>query len=245
MSVPIQMDLPDNKVQTYTIYPEIEWEAHGAVLKPILLSVCFPGALPPHLVRKDVPIQVTVSLPKELTSFTAPVIDSVSCNCLLGGSDSCSFSPSDGDYEREILVPSPTNDNVDRFCDPPYEQPITFLPLPVTFDYQSSCNWEMLCKDIEAWLVTIPYSTPLRSWGRDAFWLAFIAAYPEFPHGKWPRWNSNIPLEGSFIEEWTMSSVGSTVNLSNLCQVRQQLWHDFSIHVGLFYPLPIVSPGSA
>ncbi|KAL0567445.1 protein kinase, partial [Marasmius crinis-equi] len=39
-------------------------------------------------------------------------------------------------------------------------------------------------------------------WGREAYWMAFTAAYPEFPRGEWPSWDASIGLDGPYIIEW-------------------------------------------
>ncbi|KAG2115682.1 hypothetical protein BD769DRAFT_1391176 [Suillus cothurnatus] len=37
-----------------------------------------------------------------------------------------------------------------------------------------------------SWLLTLMDTvTPEWTWGRDAFWYAFVAANPDFPNGKW------------------------------------------------------------
>ncbi|EIW73930.1 hypothetical protein CONPUDRAFT_78417 [Coniophora puteana RWD-64-598 SS2] len=59
---------------------------------------------------------------------------------------------------------------------------IPFLPLPVDFDPADSSHWAALADDIQAWLLsTVPPTSSQWTWGRDAFWLAFTAAYPAFP----------------------------------------------------------------
>ncbi|KAJ8582621.1 hypothetical protein M405DRAFT_708070, partial [Rhizopogon salebrosus TDB-379] len=79
---------------------------------------------------------------------------------------------------------------------------IPFLPLQ-HFNYSDWATWAALSKDIEGWLaVEVDAEMQLWTWGRDAFWLAFVVAYPLFPRGSWPKWDPRIPLEGTFIEQW-------------------------------------------
>ncbi|KAG1887730.1 hypothetical protein F4604DRAFT_1526692, partial [Suillus subluteus] len=69
------------------------------------------------------------------------------------------------------------------------------------FDYSDEAKWASLMKDIEGWLVAqVNCQMQLWTWGRDAFWLVFIVAYPSFPMGSWLKWDPQIPLEGMFIE---------------------------------------------
>ena len=119
-----------------------------------------------------------------------------------------------------------------------------FLPLPSNWDPMNTGNWVTLLKEIEQWLVASVQETtvPQWTWGRDAFWLAYIGAYPSFPSDKWEPWNPNIPLEGPFIEEWLTSDgidgalpLGTTDTLSFI-------WDEFCRHVALFYPFPLVTP---
>ncbi|KAG1833931.1 hypothetical protein EV424DRAFT_1532760 [Suillus variegatus] len=94
-------------------------------------------------------------------------------------------------------------------------------------------------------------STPEWAWGREAFWYAFIATYPNFPGGKWSFWDSSISLEGQFIEEWVGSSgIFSTViddddsklaTVSTHTDTLDYIWTEFSRHIALFYPHPLVS----
>lgn len=101
-----------------------------------------------------------------------------------------------------------------------------------------------LSKDIEQWLVNeVQTSTsPMWQWGLDAFWMAFIAAYPMFPHGKWYSWNPTIPLGGQFVEEWmngdreSNSSAGADINDDVTERATVFLWDMFCKHVALFYP---------
>ena len=65
-----------------------------------------------------------------------------------------------------------------------------------------------LADAIQDWLVAEDASfrrKALRQWGTEAFWIAFTAAYPAFPHGEWPRWNTQIGMEGQYIQSWLES----------------------------------------
>ncbi|KAI5988838.1 hypothetical protein EDC04DRAFT_2588674 [Pisolithus marmoratus] len=141
---------------------------------------------------------------------------------------------------------------------------ILFLPLPCTFDCTDSQQWDMLSKEIETWLVeeVQNLSLPMWTWGRDAFWLAFIGAHPRFPGGCWSAWDLRIPLEGTFIEEWLSGDETESVCLDGLSNSDERddchdtgnvtapfdcsttlsyIWDAFSRHITLFYPHPLIS----
>jgi hypothetical protein len=92
--------------------------------------------------------------------------------------------------------------------------PPTFLPLPSSFDPLKSTSWQSLSRQIEEWLTEIVVDTesPEWVWGREAFWMSFVAAYPSFPHGNWPRWNAKIPFDGSFIQMQMSAMQGSSTD---------------------------------
>lgn len=116
-----------------------------------------------------------------------------------------------------------------------------------------SCHWAALSKDIERWLVDDVKSTsvPQWAWGRDAFWLAYIAAHPMFPNGRWSPWDSRIPLEGQFIEEWlkddgeSSSADETPSNEAYEAAIAERtllfnIWESFGRHVALFYPFLLI-----
>ena len=119
-----------------------------------------------------------------------------------------------------------------------HDTPISFLPLRQTFDYTSPAEWAVLSKQIEEWLVgEVDTRSQLWTWGRDAFWLAFVAAYPLFPGGNWRKWDTRVPLEGTFIVEWMKRS--SDIDIENdesVANLLGHIWAEFCIHAGLFYP---------
>ncbi|KAG2156933.1 uncharacterized protein EDB93DRAFT_1238773 [Suillus bovinus] len=161
-------------------------ESEDVLLQPFSVSVWFSGAIPRHLAHSNIPIKISVSLNEEYQLFTVPVIEIASkrsrepSNNSVASSQYEPFSASDGDTS------------------------IPFLPLPSTFNHMDSDHWAELSSTIQSWLVTLADTvTPEWTWGRDAFWYAFVAANPDFPNGKWAFWNPSIPLEGQFIEEWS------------------------------------------
>ncbi|KAF9219014.1 hypothetical protein BS17DRAFT_798353 [Gyrodon lividus] len=179
--------------KTSIIYPEVRiQDMQDASLQPVLVTICFPGAVPRHLIHKNMPIQITVSMCKELRSFTSPVIEAILWNVC---NSKHSLHSSNSDLERN----NDTNTSTSR------ELPIVFLPLPRAFNYRSSQDWDNLSQKIEGQLTTTPTDPQQWTWGQ---WLAFIGANPTFPHGRWPLWDTRVPLEGSFIEDWLVIKSG-------------------------------------
>ncbi|KAG1851928.1 hypothetical protein F4604DRAFT_1933865 [Suillus subluteus] len=103
----------------------------------------------------------------------------------------------------------------------------SFLPLPPTFDHTDSGHWAELLHNIQSWLGAGKCSG-----------------------GKWTFWDPSISLEGQFIEEWVGSCgiVDMTIDNDNeLAAVSTHgdtldyIWSEFSRHIALFYPYPLVS----
>ncbi|KIK79354.1 hypothetical protein PAXRUDRAFT_832893 [Paxillus rubicundulus Ve08.2h10] len=224
--------------KTSIIYPEVRiQDMQDASLQPILVTVCFPGTLPRHLIHENMPIQIAVSVCEELRSFTSPVIEAVSWNV-------CNSEHSLHSGESDLKsCGSPEGDiDTDHFAS--QELPISFVPLPRAFNYRSSQDWDNLSQQIQGWLITIPADSQQWTWGRDAFWLAFVGANPTFPRGKWPLWDVRVTLEGPFIEEWLVMSAQAQSTPSttdDLDNILQQIWFEFQSHVALFFPYPLVS----
>lgn len=128
----------------------------------------------------------------------------------------------------------------------PYNQhvdiPITFLPLPSNFNPTDSCHWSRLLGQIQCWLVNIPSDSQHWSWGHDAFWFAFVAAYPDFPSGNWLTWDARIPLQGRFIEQWLEDGAASLLGVDHSREnLLEQIWAEFCTHAMLFHPEPLFS----
>ncbi|KAG1800597.1 uncharacterized protein BJ212DRAFT_1287203, partial [Suillus subaureus] len=100
--------------------------------------------------------------------------------------------------------------------------------------------WSVLTRQVESWLVdTIQdVRAPEWAWGCDTFWMAFIAANPDFPWGSWPNWNPKISLEGKFIESWMVDNLtipaDSSLSQHILDEIHISIWDDFQ----LIFPFP-------
>ena len=81
------------------------------------------------------------------------------------------------------------------------------------------------------------------------FWLAYVTAYPKFPAGNWPIWDSRILPQGTFIEGWmdgtlVQSVIDMTDNLENKNvhkQVHLWVWDEFCWVASLFYLYPLIA----
>ncbi|KAF8837374.1 hypothetical protein BDN67DRAFT_983294 [Paxillus ammoniavirescens] len=163
-----------------------------AFLQPLIVTICFSGPVPRHLIQIDIPIEISASISEQYKGFTSPVICAKAWSVHQSEQCTCSATSSH-------IAPA-TMDQEDSAGD----LPIPFLPLAPMFNPMDSRHWATLSKDIEWWLVNDvqTMSVPQWAWGRDAFWLAYVAAHLMFPNGSWSLWDPRIPLEGQFIEEW-------------------------------------------
>ncbi|KAH0825932.1 hypothetical protein J3R83DRAFT_7630 [Lanmaoa asiatica] len=83
-----------------------------------------------------------------------------------------------------------------------------FLPLSSQFEPTNVYQWAQLANQIEVCLVADPLLESKHPGCyhlmRELFWMAFVAAHPEFPRGKWSHWNSMIAMEGEFMSRWML-----------------------------------------
>ncbi|KAI9567963.1 hypothetical protein HD554DRAFT_2097816 [Boletus coccyginus] len=237
------------------VRPDVEYIGDDhAFLQPLLVTISFSGPLPRHLIRRQIePVKITVSLSEEYNQFTAPVLRANAWS---------SYQSEHSEY----MTPHPntvqfsSSDDIGmETC--PQDFTIPFLPLPAAFDYTDTRQWASLSKEIEDWLVANIESSALSgwSWGRDAFWMAFVGAHPVFPSGRWALWDPNIPMEGTFIQEWLVggepdselpdselpdsddaSDAGNDLTLSDCSVTLSYVWDSFSKHASLFYPFPLI-----
>ncbi|KAG1800656.1 hypothetical protein EV424DRAFT_1332000 [Suillus variegatus] len=210
--------LEPHEFSTSTFCPGfLRAESEDVLLQPFSVSVWFSGAVPRHLAHSNIPIKISVSLNEEYQLFTVPVIEIASKR---------SREPSNN-------VSNLPSSQYEPFSASDGDTSIPFLPLPSTFNHMDSDHWAELSSTIQSWLVTLADTVT-----------------PEcFPNGKWAFWNPSIPLEGQFIEEW----VGGDINLAaedaddglatplTHDDTLDFIWTEFSKHVALFYPCPLIS----
>ncbi|KAF8840258.1 hypothetical protein BDN67DRAFT_981162 [Paxillus ammoniavirescens] len=124
------------------------------------------------------------------------------------------------------------------------EHALSLKPLLMTVCFQGTLPRQLAHQGIiKTWLITkVSMSSQHWTWGRDAFWLAFIAAYPAFPGGKWCMWNSKIVPVGEFVEQWlSMSHPAQAIrDLPDWrVEMRRYIMEEFCKHASLFHPTPI------
>ncbi|KIO21110.1 hypothetical protein M407DRAFT_10561 [Tulasnella calospora MUT 4182] len=111
----------------------------------------------------------------------------------------------------------------------------------VTDDLDERCVY--LAQDIQDWLVLNDVTKPsaTRNWGRELFWMAFVAVHPCFPGGEWPDWDSRVPMEGDFIDEWMTGRFHSGLQdeleaEGNFTRKQYFIWSIFQTTVTSRYP---------
>ncbi|KAG1728356.1 hypothetical protein EDD22DRAFT_946950 [Suillus occidentalis] len=231
-SSPNSQSMATGLLSTITVHPDIEFQGiNQGPLQSVLLTICFSGKLPTQVIERNSPVHISISFGEEYASFTSPVVEAVSMD--LCSSSGESMHPDGASLCSQGDTNSPAHQDVSD------DIQIPFLPLR-HFDNSDWNTWATLSKNIESWLVDVGSETQLWTWGRDAFWLAFIAAYPLFPRGSWPKWDSRIPLEGPFIERWLEQSGDHTVIAQEQDSIRVDIWDEFCKHAALFFPHSLV-----
>ncbi|KAI0757875.1 hypothetical protein BC629DRAFT_1444315 [Irpex lacteus] len=141
-------------------------------------------------------------------------------------------SDSDFDSDAEIEAHQPEEGSDDLLFesdDPP------FLPLIFKkFKYKLKGPWLNLSLRIQQWLEKLVHEDKhgLKQWGTDLFWIAFIAAHPEFPNGPWPEWNGYaVTYESLFLTEWMKRSQDDHV----VCDIRKEMWDEVEQRVLIYY----------
>ncbi|KIK24422.1 hypothetical protein PISMIDRAFT_98524 [Pisolithus microcarpus 441] len=222
------MNSPRSTKQTVVFYPSLEFVDSEAFLQPLVVTVSFPGPVPQHLIHSEIPIEISITASGE-GGVMAPVVHA---------SAWATYHSEPADTLIDVNSPTPAASIMDLS--------IPFLPLQCTFDPRSTRQWAKLSNDIERWLVDeVDTPHPRWEWGLDAFWMAFVGAFPLFPGRKWRHWNPRIPLEGQFIQGWLSgdegSSGGEPDGVVSLEHTLSTIWEMFCRHVALFYPFPLIS----
>jgi hypothetical protein len=267
-SAPNSQSMATGLLSTITVHPDIEFQGiNQGPLQLVLLTICFSGKLPTQVIERNSVsscnqsnIRTGFSLLVCMTACSyfnffwrrICVLYLTSCRSGINGSmlqfwrinasrwrcESVYFTFFFQTYAIQSLC-SQGDTNSPAHQDVSDDIQIPFLPLR-HFDNSDWNTWATLSKNIESWLVDVGSETQLWTWGRDAFWLAFIAAYPLFPRGSWPKWDSRIPLEGPFIEQWLEQSGDHTVIAQEQDSIRVDIWDEFCKHAALFFPHSLV-----
>ncbi|KAJ8073263.1 hypothetical protein PM082_020135 [Marasmius tenuissimus] len=199
---------------------------HSQQFLPV--SISLKGDLPRHLDAK-VPLHISISLPEPYNSFLVPVISEI------GGipkhlDDTASTTVASSDpVAAQVPIADPS-----------------FLHLLSSFNPHVTKPWVDLRKSIEDWMMSFADqkdSTQDWDWGREAYWMAFSAAYPGFPNGDWPTWNPAIDLGGPYIQEWLncegLTSCHEEGDANNDCEMRENIWQRFRLHVWSRYSISL------
>ncbi|KAI0819950.1 hypothetical protein BC628DRAFT_1400176 [Trametes gibbosa] len=203
-------------------------------LQGLSVSISFLGRIPLNLRQRKMPLQVTISVPEPFSIYTFPILSVTSLSSTI----------TDG-------VENMDNQARDELRHVLLSLPIPFLSIAPPFDWRSQRHWASLSQRIGDWLrsVVSVRDSSAWVWGRDAFWIAFIGAYPAFPAGDWPKWPLEIALEGTFITHWIMrqqhepsdrSGDSNTVNehhssasIPVLRDVHGELWARYRQHISI------------
>ncbi|THH19878.1 hypothetical protein EW146_g1396 [Bondarzewia mesenterica] len=227
-----------------TFYGRLHGQDVSAGAGPIQLSISFQGSAPRGLSDIDIPFELCFKVPQEFSSLR-PLIQATARHA----------QPM---RRRESIGGRVQDDlHIDRRPQQPRRTSISFLPLPSTFDVSSARAWASLASQIQDWLITSVgnHLSPYWSWGVEAFWVAFVAAYPSFPLGDWPRWDTRIPLRGAFIEtrvtgvasldgevveggDAAVDDADSVQRSDQRC--RLALWQQFQEVISILYPFPLI-----
>ncbi|KAH9169148.1 hypothetical protein EDB89DRAFT_2099120 [Lactarius sanguifluus] len=188
-----------------------------------IFSLSFEGDLPRDLDDAEMPMELTVHLLPEFTTLR-PIIKTART------------------FPEHLQPSEELPSHSTRVI------PISFLPLSPTFDKASSVAWVSLASRIQQWLVYYIQDQHLLhwKWGAEVFWTAFVAAFPSFPLGNWPRWDVRIPFAGAFIERRVVAADFEEISQrvsentgDDLIRHCEELWEDFCEIVKLMYPFPI------
>lgn len=113
-----------------------------------------------------------------------------------------------------------------------------YLPLPASFDFTDAVSWSEAAQAIQDWATTCRHTEhtnpPLWTISVNLFWLAFVAAYPQFPRAPWPRWDPRMPLSGLFIERWLFAGCYTAVPAPGI--LRYRIWTTFTSIVNHYFP---------
>ncbi|KAF8124142.1 hypothetical protein EV363DRAFT_1541669 [Boletus edulis] len=189
---------------------------HGFTLNEHTFSLRFHGDISAQDIPEYIPVQIFVHVDDKWAGELFPVVHT---------------APGERLVENEPLTAGM----------------FPFLPLPQDFQPSSPHEWLWLMKNIEGDLLADPHlsnTNPERYFlMRELFWMAFIAAFPAFPHGtNWPRWDPQISMEGDFISRWVLkdsTDFGYDGFPNAHAAIRQFVWEKFSATVEEILLIPV------
>ncbi|KAI0706397.1 hypothetical protein C8Q76DRAFT_800838 [Earliella scabrosa] len=156
-------------------------------LSQLSVKVTFLGRLPETINVENIPIQIAISIPHELGVHAHPILQL----------DTQGTTVDNAIMRLSIKEQAEIRDTIAHVPSPP------FVPLPATFRPLDDNGWIKLYHSIATWMTWhLEVGSLAWVWARDAYWIAFVGAHPEFPGGKWPSWDSAVGLDGVFICRW-------------------------------------------
>ncbi|EIW79766.1 hypothetical protein CONPUDRAFT_155163 [Coniophora puteana RWD-64-598 SS2] len=217
-----------------TIYPDFTVNSSGRVsVHPFEVSIAVTGEIPSHLIRSNLPISISVSIAEDLRPFTNLSLHAHSRKD--EGAEEVGLDGSPFPSHSEGELPADAHD-----YDPSLDRDITFIPLPSTFNRFDPNHWARLSDSIRDFVVTLRPDSGLRAWGTDIFWISWVGAHLNFPHGDWPKWDGDIVLEGSFIESWVTDAY-SRGPRSTAEDTLDVIWSEFLRYASPFVGGSIIS----
>ncbi|EGO30401.1 hypothetical protein SERLADRAFT_404586 [Serpula lacrymans var. lacrymans S7.9] len=223
-------------VASTVLYPKVasrDWGTRNG-LNPLNMSLLFEGSVPnSRIFFAEMRLKVTITLPRDCAGIT-PVIKSGPLDFMYGSNSLQSVLCQNQRGQSGLDIP------------------LSFLPLHSSFNpYNAQC-WIGLMNKIQRWLLieVVDRHSLEWTWGREVFWMAYIAAYPEFPNGRWTIWSLKISPEGSFLEGWMTkctSAVQEEIRLFNdnvdYVSTRGAIWERFQDTVALIFDGRVISAG--
>ncbi|KAK1226717.1 protein kinase [Marasmius sp. AFHP31] len=202
---------------------------------------CFPGILitlkgdlPPELLDTQVPLQISLSLPEPYRSFLQPVVNQVSGSPT---SDVLQREEDKREDRNDVLDDRSSSRSSNSYTPPQIPDP-PFLVLLPTFDHHTPESWTTMYKSIGQWMAAFSVCRDVSEdwqWGREAYWMAFTAAFPHFPNGDWSDWDPRIKLDGPFMQEWLGRETGEEDGEKTTgcleAEAREDIWRCFHQHV--------------
>lgn len=151
------------------------------------------------------PIQIAISVPQDVGAHAYPIVK-IHQGPETGDDDVGRLSVDDQNLVSVLTtqLESDSNTNASQIRSNIANSPPPFLPLPSSFCSSRRRDWVDLYMHIAEWMVRCirDRNSKAWEWAQDAYWIAFVAAYPNFPHGEWPMWDYKVALGGAFIKGW-------------------------------------------
>jgi len=126
-----------------------------------------------------------------------------------------------------------------------FQEFLPFFPLSPAFNPLDGQSWSLLAGQIQSHLVqqTWVESPDVALWLREFFWMAYVGAFPTFPHGDWPVWDPRISMEGDFISYWIADCKIQEMTPDVLNTTREFIWEELRNLAACLLPFSIVSQG--